>query len=85
MRETAGRRRRRPQPVREVGEPGADEAVVFVHGNPGSWHDWADLLGRVGGFARAVALDMPGFGAADKPDDVRVHGRGLRRVPRRAL
>jgi pimeloyl-ACP methyl ester carboxylesterase len=55
-------------PVHEAGEEGADEAVVFVHGNPGSWHDWADLLQRVGGFARAVAPDMPGFGSADKPD-----------------
>jgi pimeloyl-ACP methyl ester carboxylesterase len=55
-------------PVHEVGEPGAEEAIVFVHGNPGSWHDWAGLLGRVGGFARAVAPDMPGFGSADKPE-----------------
>jgi pimeloyl-ACP methyl ester carboxylesterase len=55
-------------PVREAGEEGAEEAVVFVHGNPGSWHDWADLLDRAGAFARAVAPDMPGFGSADKPE-----------------
>lgn len=55
-------------PTRETGQPGAGEAVVFVHGNPGSSGDWEDLAGRVGGFARAVALDMPGFGRADKPD-----------------
>jgi pimeloyl-ACP methyl ester carboxylesterase len=55
-------------PVTEVGDPGAEEAVVLVHGNPGSARDWEDLLGRIGPFARAVAPDMPGFGAADKPD-----------------
>jgi pimeloyl-ACP methyl ester carboxylesterase len=40
---------------------------VFVHGNPGPADDWTDLLGRVGAFARAIAPDMPGYGAADKP------------------
>ena len=53
--------------VREAGEASAREAVVFVHGNPGSSEDWLDLMGRVGGFTRAVAPDMPGFGKADRP------------------
>jgi pimeloyl-ACP methyl ester carboxylesterase len=38
-----------------------------VHGNPGSSLDWARLAREVGEFGRAVAMDMPGFGAADKP------------------
>ena len=54
-------------PVIETGAVGAPEAIVFVHGNPGSRLDWEDLAGRVGGFARAVAFDLPGFGEADKP------------------
>lgn len=54
-------------PLLQAGPPEAREAVVFVHGNPGSSRDWADLLARVGEFARAVALDFPGFGRADKP------------------
>jgi pimeloyl-ACP methyl ester carboxylesterase len=54
-------------PAIEAGPEGAREAAVFVHGNPGSAHDWADLVGRVGEFGRAVALDMPGFGDADRP------------------
>ncbi|MEA2390415.1 MAG: hypothetical protein QOK31_524, partial [Solirubrobacteraceae bacterium] len=57
-------------PVLEAGPAEAEEAVVFVHGNPGSNEDWRDLVGRVGEFARAVAPDMPGFGRADKPRDV---------------
>ncbi len=45
------------------------EAVVFVHGNPGSGEDWTDLLAALAPMGRVVALDMPGFGRADKPDD----------------
>ena len=56
-------------PLIEAGPPDAEEAVVFVHGNPGSSLDWVDLAKRVGPFGRAVALDMPGFGRADKPAD----------------
>ena len=54
-------------PVIEAGPAGASEAVVFVHGNPGSRLDWHDLVSRTGAFARAVAFDAPGFGQADKP------------------
>jgi pimeloyl-ACP methyl ester carboxylesterase len=56
-------------PVVETGPAGAEEAVVFVHGNPGTGRDWAPLLQPAGAFARAVALDMPGYGGADKPRD----------------
>jgi pimeloyl-ACP methyl ester carboxylesterase len=54
-------------PVMQAGPPARAEAVVFVHGNPGSRLDWHALLSETGGFARAVAFDMPGFGRADKP------------------
>jgi pimeloyl-ACP methyl ester carboxylesterase len=54
-------------PVIEAGPAGAAEAAVYVHGNPGSRLDWLDLVARTGEFARAIALDMPGFGDADKP------------------
>jgi pimeloyl-ACP methyl ester carboxylesterase len=51
-------------PAIEAGPREAREAVVFVHGNPGSSSDWTALVGAVGGFARALAVDMPGFGGA---------------------
>lgn len=54
-------------PYLHAGPPDAAEAVVFVHGNPGPAEDWRRLVARVGTFARAVAPDMPGYGAADKP------------------
>jgi pimeloyl-ACP methyl ester carboxylesterase len=56
-------------PVLTAGPQDATEAVVFVHGNPGAGRDWADLVERVGQFARAIAPDMPGYAGADKPRD----------------
>jgi flavin-dependent dehydrogenase/pimeloyl-ACP methyl ester carboxylesterase len=56
-------------PLSAAGPPESSEAIVFVHGNPGSRRDWDDLLSRVAPFARALAPDMPGFGRADKPAD----------------
>src|SRR5688500_7325154 len=52
--------------VLEAG-PGGDEAVVFVHGGPGSANDWDAFLPRVAELGRAIAIDLPGFGQADKP------------------
>jgi pimeloyl-ACP methyl ester carboxylesterase len=54
-------------PVLEAGPVGAKEAVVYVHGNPGSRLDFRDLVARTGEFARALAPDMPGFGDGGKP------------------
>jgi pimeloyl-ACP methyl ester carboxylesterase len=56
-------------PTLEAGPEGATEAAVFVHGNPGSVHDWARLVEATGEHGRAIALDMPGYGDADKPED----------------
>jgi pimeloyl-ACP methyl ester carboxylesterase len=60
-------------PVIEAGPEGAGEAVVFVHGNPGSGRDFEALVDAVGEFGRAVAMDLPGFGQADKPRDFEYH------------
>ena len=56
-------------PVLDTGPAGSAEAIVFVHGSPGDAADWQDLMSKVGGFARTVALTMPGYGGADKPAD----------------
>jgi pimeloyl-ACP methyl ester carboxylesterase len=56
-------------PIIEAGPPGTAEAVLFVHGNPGCGEDWEDLLHAAGTWARAVAVDLPGFGRAEKPSD----------------
>ena len=56
-------------PLLEAGPEDASEAVVFVHGNPGSSSDWTELLDATGEFARVVAVDMPGFGKSETPRD----------------
>lgn len=48
-------------------DPAKREAVVFVHGNPGPMDDWEELIPAVILFARAVAVDMPGYGRAEHP------------------
>lgn len=53
-------------PVLQAGPPDAREAVVFVHGNPGSGEEWRFLLEPAGEHARAVAFDMPGFGRGER-------------------
>lgn len=53
--------------VLETGPEDASEAVVLVHGNPDSADTWRGLMGRTGELARSIALDMPGFGQADRP------------------
>lgn len=53
--------------VRASGPQMDREAVVFVHGNPGSSEDWLDLLAHVGDFGRAIAPDMPAFGKSERP------------------
>jgi pimeloyl-ACP methyl ester carboxylesterase len=63
-------------PLLEAGPHDAVESVVFVHGNPGSIADWTRLVARVGDFARAIAIDMPGFGAAEKPENFDYSIRG---------
>lgn len=73
LRESRIRVRGIGSPVIEAGPRESAEAVVFVHGNPGSSTDWSALVERTGEVGRAVALDMPGFGTADKPRDFEYH------------
>lgn len=54
-------------PFIQSGDPDASEAVVFTHGSPGCANEFERLIAETGEFARAVAIDMPGFGSADKP------------------
>ncbi len=46
-----------------------EEAVVCLHGVPGSGRDFQWLLPEMAKITRSVAFDLPGFGRADKPDD----------------
>ncbi len=51
------------------GPADATEAVVFVHGNPGSADDWERLAGAAASTGmRAVAFDLPDFGETVAPE-----------------
>lgn len=61
---------RAPVLVGGPADAGTGEAVVFVHGNPGSGADWLPLLEAVRPYAAVIAPDMPGFGGAEKRRDM---------------
>jgi pimeloyl-ACP methyl ester carboxylesterase len=53
----------------QAGPSEASDAVVFVHGNPGSADDWAGLAAAAAAAGkRAVAFDLPDFGETVAPD-----------------
>jgi pimeloyl-ACP methyl ester carboxylesterase len=61
-------------------EVGEGEPVVFVHGISGSWQNWLENLPHFGRDRRAIALDLPGFGASPMPSwpiDMPAYGRLL--------
>jgi pimeloyl-ACP methyl ester carboxylesterase len=52
----------------QAGPAASSEAVVFIHGNPGSADDWARLVGAAAGTGkRALAFDLPDFGETVAP------------------
>ena len=52
----------------QAGPAEASEAVVFVHGNPGSAEDWERLVTAAAGAGlRALAFDLPDFGETVAP------------------
>jgi len=53
----------------QVGPVEASEAVVFLHGNPGSADDWVGMAGAAASAGkRAVAFDLPDFGETIAPE-----------------
>jgi pimeloyl-ACP methyl ester carboxylesterase len=75
--------------LRRVSLPGADvnyveigegEPIVFVHGLSGCWQNWLENLPHFGREHRAIALDLPGFGASPLPSwpiEIPAYGRLL--------
>jgi pimeloyl-ACP methyl ester carboxylesterase len=52
-------------------ELGSGPAVLLLHGWPTSSFLWRGVMPAIARRNRVVALDLPGFGASDKPVDVR--------------
>ena len=54
-------------PVNVV-EIGSGPPVVFIHGHSGAWQNWLEQLPVVAAAGyRAIAFDLPGFGASPMP------------------
>ncbi len=61
-------------------ELGEGEPIVFVHGISGCWQNWLENLPHFARGRRAIALDLPGFGASPMPSwpiDMPAYGRLL--------
>lgn len=57
-------------------EMGSGPPVLLLHGWPTSSFLWRNVMPPIARENRAIAVDLPGFGASDKPLDVR-YGFGL--------
>ena len=53
--------------VHVIESPGPSRAVVFIHGNPGTAEDFAEVQKRLGPKIRSIAMDRPGYGWTDRP------------------
>lgn len=49
-------------------DEGSGDPVLFIHGNPTSSYIWRNIIPYVAKDARAIAIDLIGFGQSDKPD-----------------
>lgn len=59
----------------QVLDEGSGPAVLFLHGFPDSSYVWRHQVPAVVGAGfRAIAPDLRGFGASDKPQDVKAYG-----------
>ena len=48
-------------------EMGQGAPIIFVHGLSGAWQNWLENLPHFARTHRAIALDLPGFGASPLP------------------
>jgi pimeloyl-ACP methyl ester carboxylesterase len=56
--------------LEQAREPGADRALLLIHGFPTSSWDWHKVWDALGAkFTRVIAADMMGFGFSSKPTD----------------
>lgn len=52
-------------------ESGTGTPVLLLHGWPTSSYLWREVMAPIARANRVIAVDLPGFGASDKPLDVR--------------
>ncbi len=67
-----------PMPLKEVdvlgrrmayAETGEGAPIVFQHGNPTSSYLWRNIMPKLAGLGRCIAVDLIGMGGSDKLPD----------------
>ncbi|MDQ4048238.1 MAG: alpha/beta fold hydrolase [Actinomycetota bacterium] len=53
----------------DIGEQGEHRPIVFVHGLSGQWQNWLENIPRFAQERRVVAMDLPGHGMSEMPND----------------
>ncbi len=48
---------------------GTGRPIVLLHGNPSNTYTWRDVIAPLARRYRVHAIDLPGYGFSDKPDD----------------
>jgi pimeloyl-ACP methyl ester carboxylesterase len=58
-------------------EMGEGTPVVFIHGLSGCWQNWLENIPFFARGHRVIAMDLPGFGSSDLPnEDISIPGYG---------
>ena len=52
-------------------QAGSGPDLILVHGNPASTYSWRRVIEPLAQHFRVHAIDLPGYGFSDKPDDAR--------------
>ncbi|MBA2440172.1 MAG: alpha/beta hydrolase [Thermoleophilaceae bacterium] len=53
----------------DIGERGEHRPIMFIHGLSGQWQNWLENIPRFAQERRVVAMDLPGFGTSEMPDE----------------
>ena len=53
----------------DIGEQSNERPMVFVHGLSGQWQNWLENIPRFAQARRVVAMDLPGHGMTEMPQE----------------
>jgi pimeloyl-ACP methyl ester carboxylesterase len=62
----------------DIGDQGDHRPIVFIHGLGGQWQNWLENVPRFAENRRVVAVDLPGFGLSEMPNEritIELYGR----------
>jgi epoxide hydrolase 4 len=48
--------------------PANGQVIVFIHGIPGAWYSWHDVMAALADNYRVIAVDLKGLGLTDQPE-----------------